>query len=178
VFLGSVAVNDPKLGRRLRAMSEDAGWAVSPDDAYQGLRGLRTLTTRLERHGASALQVARWLADQPGVARVLHPALPGCPGHEIWARDFTGACGLFAVVLEPATQAAVNVLLDALELFGLGFSWGGFESLAVYSDPQLARRAFPAQFEGPLLRLHIGLEDPTDLTADLERGLAALHDTR
>jgi len=178
VFLGSVATNDRKLAQQLTTMTQDAGWAVAPDDAYQGLRGLRTLTTRLERHGRSGLQVAEWLQQQPGVARVLHPALPGSPGHEIWARDFSGASGLFGVVMQPAPERAVHAFLDALKLFGLGFSWGGFESLAVYSDPQLARRVFQPGFEGPLLRFHIGLEDPRDLIADLERGFQAFHQAR
>ena len=173
MFMGSVATGDPDLARQLQRMTEDAGWAVAPDDAYLALRGLRTLTTRLKRHDESGVQVAEWLEGQPGVARVLHPALPGSTGHEVWARDFCGASGLFGVVLEPAPQAAVNALLDALQLFGLGFSWGGFESLAIYSDPQLKRRKYPPDHGGPLLRLHVGLEDPADLIADLERGLAA-----
>ena len=178
VFLGSVATNDARLAGLLTAMSEDAGWAVAPDDAYLALRGLRTLPTRMARHAEAGLQVARWLQAQAGVARVLHPALPGCPGHEIWARDFSGASGLFGVVLAPASEAAVHALLDALKLFGLGFSWGGFESLAIYCDPQLKRRRQPPNFDGPLLRLHIGLEDPADLIDDLGRGLDAFRAAR
>jgi cystathionine beta-lyase len=105
---------------------------------------------------------------------VLHPALPDDPGHALWKRDFTGACGLFGVVLKPASQRAVHAFLDALEIFGLGFSWGGYESLAIHCDPQLKNRAVPAKLEGPLLRLHIGLESPADLIIDLERGFTAL----
>jgi len=152
----------------------DVGWSVSPDDAYTMLRGLRTLATRMPRHEANGLAVARWLDQRPEVARVLHPALPDDPGHAIWKRDFTGACGLFGVVLKPTTQRSVHAFLDALTLFGLGFSWGGFESLAIHCDPQLKSRSTPVNFEGPLLRLHIGLEDPIDLIGDLERGFRAL----
>ena len=175
VFMGSVAVSDPALAARLKAGARDNGWAVSPDDAYQMQRGLRTLEARLARHGASGLEVARWLASQPEVARVLHPGLPGSPDHALFARDFSGPNGLFGFELAPAPQAAVHALLDALELFGLGFSWGGFESLAIHCDPQLktARTAEPWKSGGPIVRLHVGLEDPADLTADLRRGLDA-----
>jgi cystathionine beta-lyase len=175
VFMGSVAVADPALASRLRIGVRDTGWSVSPDDAYQMLRGLRTLETRLARHGASGLEVARWLEGQPEVARVLHPALPGSPDQALFARDFTGPNGLFSLELAPAPARAVNVLLDALELFGLGFSWGGFESLAIPCDPQLtfARSVEPWSAAGPVVRLHVGLEDPADLIADLRRGLDA-----
>jgi cystathionine beta-lyase len=149
------------------------GWAVSGDDAYQILRGLRTLTTRMARHDASALTVAAWLTDQPEVARVLHPALPGDADHALWKRDYKGACGLFSFVLKPAPEAAVKAFLDALALFGLGFSWGGFESLAISCDPQLKVRKVRVDYGGPLIRLHVGLEDPADLTADLRKGLDA-----
>ncbi|HTI67418.1 MAG TPA: cystathionine beta-lyase [Caulobacteraceae bacterium] len=175
VFMGSAATADAGLAARLKATVRDSGWAVSPDDAYQMLRGLRTLTARLDRHGASGLEVARWLAAQPEVARVLHPALPAFPDHGLWARDFSGANGLFSVELRPAPPAAALAMLDALELFGLGFSWGGFESLAIHCDPQLktSRTAEPWAARGPLVRLHVGLEDPADLIADLRRGLDA-----
>ncbi|MBS0361149.1 MAG: cystathionine beta-lyase [Proteobacteria bacterium] len=173
VFMGSAAVNDPKLARALDDGIHNLGWAVSGDEAYQVLRGLRTLPTRLARHGESALKIANWLAGRPEVVRVYHPALPGAPGHELWKRDFTGACGLFAFALKPAPAAAVDALLDALRLFGLGFSWGGFESLAIACDPQLKVRKFNPDYGGPLVRLHIGLEDPDDLIADLAHGLAA-----
>jgi cystathionine beta-lyase len=175
VFMGSACVSDPKLVKALDDAILNFGWAVSPDDAYQALRGLRTLPTRMARHGESGLKVADWLSRRPEVAGLLHPALEGSPDHALWARDFTGACGLFGVVLRPAPHRAVNALLDGLTLFGLGFSWGGFESLAISADPQLSHRRFPTRFEGPLLRLHVGLEDPDDLIADLRVGLAAFN---
>ncbi len=174
VFMGSAAAVDPVLCAALDQAIWDFGWSVAAEDAYQMLRGLRTLPTRMARHGASSLAVARWLADQPEVLRVLHPALPGAPDHEIWKRDYTGAAGLFGVVLKPAPAAKVRDLLDALTLFGLGFSWGGFESLALDCDHQLVHRKFHTAYGGPVLRLNIGLEDPGDLIEDLRRGLDAL----
>lgn len=173
LFMGSAAARDPALARKLADGVNHMGWAVSGDDAYQMLRGLRTLPLRLEKQGASGLGVAAWLRDQPEVAQMLHPALPGCPDHELWARDYKGACGLFGFVLRPAPQAAVNAFLDALQLFGLGFSWGGFESLAIVCDPQLRVRQHAREYGGPLIRLHVGLEDPDDLIADLRQGLDA-----
>ena len=176
-FMGSATTLDTVIGDQLGNAMWDIGWSVSPDDAYTMLRGLRTLTTRLPRHHENGLAIARWLQQRPEVARVLHPALPEDPGHALWKRDFTGACGLFGVVLNPAREKAVHAFLDALQLFGLGFSWGGYESLAIHCDPQLKSRSFPVGLEGPLLRLHIGLESPADLIADLERGFAALNAT-
>ncbi len=173
-FMGSVAVRDPALARALDDLLHDMGWAVSPDDAYLMLRGLRTLEVRLKAHEAGGLHVARWLQGRPEVAQVLHPALEDSPDHALFRRDYTGANGLFGLVLRPASKRQVHAFLDALRLFGLGFSWGGFESLAVHCDPQLRRTAAPAGLPGPLLRLHVGLEDADDLTADLERGFAAL----
>ena len=173
-FMGSVAVRDPALARALDDLLHDMGWAVAPDDAYLMLRGLRTLACRLEAHEAGGLHVARWLRARPEVADVLHPALEASPDHALFRRDYTGANGLFGVVLQPASKRQVAAFLDALRLFGLGFSWGGFESLAVNCDPQLRRTAAPARLAGPLLRLHVGLEDQDDLTADLERGFDAL----
>jgi cystathionine beta-lyase len=174
VFMGSVATTDPKLCEAMDHAIWDFGWAVAAEDAYQMLRGLRTLPTRMARHGASSLAVARWLTGQPEVAQVLHPALPGAPDHALWARDYTGGAGLFAVVLKRRPKKAVHALLDALRLFGLGFSWGGFESLALDCDHQFAVRRFRPKFPGPVLRLNIGLEDPGDLIDDLRRGLDAL----
>jgi cystathionine beta-lyase len=171
VFLGSMATNDPALARALDAVIEDMGWFVSPDDAFLGLRGLRTLRARLAQHEASGLQVARWLAEQPEVARVLHPALPDFPDHALWKRDFTGACGLFGVELKPASWDAAHAFANALELFGGGVSWGGYESLMIPCRAQLERRAFPETWEGQLMRVHVGLEAPEDLIADLRRGL-------
>lgn len=172
VFMGSAAARDPKLAKALEDGVLHLGWAVAGEEAYQMLRGLRTLPTRLARHGASGLAVAHWLAQQPQVGRVLHPGLPGAPGHDLWARDFSGACGLFAFTLTPGPDAAVNAFLDALKLFGLGFSWGGFESLAIVCDPQINSRKFRRDYGGPLIRLHVGLEDPKDLMDDLEQALA------
>ena len=174
IFMGSAATTDPKLSDALDHAIWNFGWAVSPDDAYQVLRGLRTLPTRMARHQASGLTVADWLSRQPQVAEVLHPALPSSPDHELWKRDSTGAGGLFSVVLQPCSKAAALAFLDALELFGLGFSWGGFESLALDADPQFDVRQTPPSFAGPVVRLNIGLEDPEDLMDDLRRALVAL----
>ena len=173
-FMGSAATNDPAIGQQMADAMWDIGWSVSPDDAYTMLRGLRTLAIRLPRHQAAGLEVARWLQDHPAVSRVLHPALESDPGHALWKRDFTGACGLFGLVLKPASDGAVYAMLDNLDLFGLGFSWGGYESLAIPCDPQLKTRTLAVSLEGPLLRLHIGLEHPSDLIADLDQGLARL----
>jgi cystathionine beta-lyase len=150
------------------------GLCVGPDDMYLGLRGLRTMGVRLAQHQVSGIKVARWLAGRPEVARVLHPALSSDPGHALWKRDFAGASGLFAVVLMPVAAEAVAAMLDGLELFGMGYSWGGFESLILPFDPSEYRTATKWQGEGPALRLHIGLEDVDDLKADLEAGFARL----
>ncbi len=176
VFMGSAAARDDRLAEALDHAIWDFGWAVSPEDAYQMLRGLRTLPTRMARHEASGLAVAAWLAGRSQVAQVLHPALPGAPDHEVWRRDFTGAAGLFGVVLKPCHTRAVHAFLDGLRLFGLGFSWGGFESLALDCDPQFGVRVQRPRFAGPVVRLNVGLEDPDDLIADLERSLKFLSD--
>jgi len=173
VFMGSAAAADEAIARQLADGVLHMGWAVSGDDAYMMLRGLRTLPVRLARQGESGVKVAAWLGGRPQVGQMLHPALPGAPGHEIWARDFTGASGLFAFTLKPAPAAATAAFLDALTLFGLGFSWGGFESLAIDCDPQLKCRTHRHDYGGALIRLHIGLEDPDDLTEDLAQALAA-----
>ena len=172
-FMGSVAVRDPSLGERLLQTGWDTGWAVSPDDCYTVLRSLRTLPLRLARHGVSALQVAEWLAGQPEVAQVLCAALPASPGHAIWRRDFSGTNGLVGLVLKPGPARAADAFLDALRLFQLGFSWGGFESLAVSGDPQVRNPGRGWRADGALMRLHVGLEAPEDLTADLRGGLDA-----
>jgi cystathionine beta-lyase len=173
LFMGSASTREAAVAGKLKLVVRDAGWSVAPDDAYWMLRGLRTLEARLERHGASGLAVARWLAEQPEVARVLHPALPDFPDHALFARDFKGPNGLFSFELASGDEAGLHRFLDALELFGLGFSWGGFESLAIHADPQLrtARTVEPWRAAGPLVRLHIGLEDPGDLIADLRQAL-------
>jgi len=173
LLMGSIAVADPAVGRPVAETIEDLGWRVSPDDAWLALRGLRTLPLRYAEQARSALVVAKWLQARPEVARVLHPALPGAPGHDLWRRDYTGAASIFGVVMKGGSEAAAHALMSALELFGLGYSWGGFESLITHETGQLAFRRAPAALEGELLRLHIGLEDPADLIADLEAGLAA-----
>jgi cysteine-S-conjugate beta-lyase len=171
VMLGSVTVR-PEWEARLDQTIKVLGQTASPDDAWLALRGLRTLSVRLRRHGESALAVARWLKEQPQVARVLHPALPDCPGHEYWTRDFSGASGLFSFVLKGGAKAARNALIERLEHFGIGYSWGGFESLAVPADPK-GRTLTRPEAEGPAVRLSIGLEEPEDLIADLAQALAA-----
>ncbi|HEX5007185.1 MAG TPA: cystathionine beta-lyase [Hyphomonadaceae bacterium] len=174
VINGAILTNREDLIARLKETIADLGLNVSPDDASTTLRGLRTLETRMARHQAGALDIARWLKKRPEVQRVLHPALDDDPGHALWKRDFSGSSGLFSVVLKPASTGQVNAFLDRLELFGLGFSYGGFESLAIYCDPQLKRSATKPSFGGPLIRLSIGLEDPADLIADLEQAFSAL----
>ena len=173
LMLGTVSAN-AQWWPRLRATVETMGLCVGPDDIYLGLRGLRTMGVRLAQHQAAGLKVARWLAGRAEVARVLHPALENDPGHALWRRDYTGACGLFSIVLRPAPQAAAHAFLDALTLFGIGASWGGFESLAIPFDCTQIRTATAWAPGGPTVRLHIGLEDVDDLIADLERGFAAL----
>jgi cystathionine beta-lyase len=170
VFGGAACSNDAGLNARIDAYLRDFGIGVSPDDAYFMLRGIRTLDVRLARHGENALKVAQWLQQQSEVHQVLCPALPGAPGHDLWKRDFTGLNGLFGLVLKPGK---VEAFIDALTLFGLGFSWGGFESLAIHCDPQLAYRGKAGAYPGPLVRLHVGLEDPADLIADLRKALDA-----
>lgn len=171
VMLGSVTANEAHW-KTLEQTSRAFGQHVSPDDAWLAARGLRTMGVRLRQHEQSGLKVARWLAEQPQVARVLHPALPDCPGHEHWARDFNGASGLFSFILKGGDEAARAKLIDGLEHFGIGYSWGGFESLALPVDPAKLRTATRCEYEGPMVRLHVGLEDPDDLIADLARGLA------
>jgi cystathionine beta-lyase len=177
VMLGTVSANATSW-QRLHDTVEMMGLCVGPDDMYLGLRGLRTLGVRLAQHQASGLKVARWLAARPEVARVLHPALESDPGHAIWKRDYEGACGLFSIVLEPAPRKAVHALVDALKVFGIGISWGGYESLAVPFDCSSMRSATVWAPGGPTVRFHIGLEDVDDLIGDLERGFSAFAATR
>jgi cysteine-S-conjugate beta-lyase len=172
VLNGAILANDDKLIARIKETIADIGSNVSADDAFTTLRGLRSLSARMEKHQASGLEVARWLKSHASVQRVIHPALPDDPGHAIWKRDFSGASGLIGVVLKQMPTKQVHVFLDALELFGLGFSYGGFESLAIHCDPQLKRTAAKPTFGGPLIRLSIGLEEPGDLIADLEQALS------
>ncbi|USU11816.1 cystathionine beta-lyase [Sphingomonadaceae bacterium OTU29THOMA1] len=172
VMLGSVTAA-PGHFAKLRDMSHLLGQVASPDDSWLGSRGLRTMAVRLAQHQRSALEIARWLEGRPEVAQVLHPALPSCPGHDVWVRDFKGSSGLFSFVLNGGDEAARAVLIDRLDLFGIGYSWGGFESLAIPADPARIRTAAPRDYAGPLVRLQIGLEDSADLIADLDHGLAA-----
>jgi cystathionine beta-lyase len=169
LMLGAVTATEP-FAQRLERTRRVLGQTAGPDDAWLALRGLRTLAVRLARHQESGLRVARWLAEQPQIARILHPALPSCPGHEHFVRDFKGATGLFSLVLAGGDDAAAARFIERLALFGIGYSWGGFESLAV--PARFTRTCAAPDYEGPLVRLHIGLEDADDLIADLEQALA------
>jgi cystathionine beta-lyase len=171
VMMGSVTSTNEHW-ESLTATTRALGQHVSPDDAYLALRGLRTLGVRMKRHEENALVVARWLREQPQVAKMLHPAFDECPGHSLWKRDFRGSSGLFSFVLRGGDDGARARLIDGLEHFGLGFSWGGYESLALPIDPERVRSVSKAKEEGPMVRLHVGLEDPEDLIADLAAGLA------
>lgn len=170
LMMGSATATKALLPR-LKAATYRLGHTVSPDDAALALRGLRTLAVRLDRQEASALAIARWLAAHPAVDQVLHPALPSHPGHALWRRDFTGASGLFSVVLKRGSRHQLGALIDDLQHFGIGFSWGGFESLALPVKLDGCRSVTTLPFTGPIVRLSIGLEDPGDLIADLASGL-------
>lgn len=174
IMFGTISANAkawPLIAETIRLLGVCAG----PDDVFLALRGLRTLAVRLAQHYRSGLEMARWLATRPEVVRVLHPALESDPGYTIWKRDFTGASGLFSIVLKPAPQKAVDALLDTVTLFGMGFSWGGFESLVIPFDCAPYRSATKWAPGGPTLRLHIGLENVEDLKSDLERGFEAFN---
>jgi cysteine-S-conjugate beta-lyase len=175
ILIGSITVNTEEDWLTLHAGARGLGQYASPDDCWLTLRGLRTMGVRLAHQQQAGLQVARWLAARAEVARVHHPALPGAPGHEIWKRDFTGACSLFGVEFKPDyTAESTHAFCEALALFGIGASWGGFESLALPTSGFVTRTAGGTQFAGPLVRLHIGLEDVADLLADLDQALAVL----
>ncbi len=175
IVLGAVAVNSEKDWKWLRLGALELGNYASPDDCWLALRGLRTLHVRLKAQEAAGLRVAEWFAGRPEVARVLHPALPSCPGHEVFKRDFTGSCGLFGVAFQPQfSPAAVVRMVDSLQLFGIGASWGGYESLVLPTTGTIRRSEGTGVFEGEMARFHIGLENVDDLIEDLERGLAAL----
>ena len=174
IMFGTISANEkawPLVWDTVRLTGVCAG----PDDVFLALRGMRTLAVRLAQHYRSGVEMARWLAARPEVTRVLHPALETDPGHAIWKRDYTGASGLFSIVLKPKPQAAVDGMLDTLKLFGMGYSWGGFESLAIPFDCSEYRSATKWAPGGPTMRLHIGLENVEDLKADLDRGFAAFN---
>jgi cysteine-S-conjugate beta-lyase len=172
VLIGTVTVNNDDDWATLHATARGLGQYASPDDCWLTLRGMRTLAVRLQAQMEAAIHVGHWLRQQPEVAQVLHPALPGAPGHELWRRDFTGACSLFGVEFKPEFSAtSTHKFVEALELFGIGASWGGFESLAVPTSGFITRTTGSGKFAGPVVRLHIGLEDVDDLTADLRQGL-------
>ena len=179
LMMGSAAAG-PAWHGKLRRRAQQLGQVVSPDDAALALRGLRTMGLRLRQETESALAIARWLSDQPQVARVLCPMLPGAAGHDLWRRDFTGGCGLFSFVLRGGSSASRDAFIDALRLFGIGYSWGGFESLAIPVDPAPIRTAtaWPPAGSDPAdrfgVRLSIGLEDTDDLIADLAQAFAAI----
>jgi cystathionine beta-lyase len=170
VMLGSVTATEPAW-KKLAKTAQLHGQYVSPDDAYLAARGLRTMGVRLRRHEDSAIKIARWLQDQAQVGQVLHPAFKDCPGHAFWKRDFTGSSGLFSFLLKDADDAAANRFVESLDLFGIGYSWGGFESLALPVHPERSRTVSRHPASGAVVRLHIGLEDTDDLIADLEQGL-------
>jgi cystathionine beta-lyase len=174
-MMGVVSTGEA-LYAQLRHGMQDLGAFISPDDCYQGLKGLRTLSVRLERHQANAMRLATWLQARPEVERVLYPALPEDPGHALWRRDFLGASGLFGVLLKPCPKEAWHALVDGLELFGLGASWGGYESLIMPNHPERYRTATAWDAAFPSLRIHAGLEDPDDLIVDLEAGFARLNE--
>ena len=171
-MLGVVNAVGAETIAKLDACHIAAGLCPGPEDVFLALRGLRTLGVRLARHQASARILAEWLAGRPEVARVLYPALPTDPGHAIWKRDFTGASGLFSIVLKPMSKPALAAFVDHLSLFAMGYSWGGFESLILPFDPSGYRSATRWEAEGPALRIHTGLEDIDDLKADLDAGFA------
>ncbi|PVH30238.1 cystathionine beta-lyase [Pararhodobacter oceanensis] len=171
-MLGVISTNAETYDAVRRA-SQDLGACAGIEECNLGLRGLRTLQVRLERHAATGLVLAEWLAAQPQIARVLHPALPSCPGHAHWKRDFDGAAGLFSVELTSRDPQAKRAFIDALEMFKIGFSWGGYESLVLPMNPA-ARELSRWQELGPVVRLQVGLEDPQDLLEDLQQALAKL----
>lgn len=168
-MLGAVSAN-ADYARPLRRTAVQMGYCAGPDDVYLGLRGMRTLRVRLERHAANAEALCDWLRGRDEVVRLMYPPLPDDPGHAIWRRDFRGASGLFGMVLGPCSRDALAAMLDGLELFGMGFSWGGYESLILPTDPAAHRSATAWHAEGPTLRIHAGLEAVTDLIDDLEAG--------
>ena len=173
-LVGSITSADEQTARKIYYALLQLGANVSADDAYLALRGMRTLAVRLERHQENALELAKWLRKRGEVAEVLHPAFKTCPGHAFWRRDFTGASGLFGVVLNETPPAALKAFFNAFKHFGIGFSWGGFESLCVPVHPEKHRITSPPTAKGPVLRIHAGLEDVEDLKIDLDRAFSAM----
>lgn len=173
-LIGTISSADEETAKAIFQALLQLGSNVSADDAYLTLRGARTLAARLARHQETGLKLAKWMARRPEVERVLHPALKSCPGHAQWKRDFSGSSGLFGVVLKPVALPALKAFFNAFKLLGIGFSWGGFESLCVHVRPETTRTAKPWREEGPTIRIHAGLEDGDDLIADLERAFAAM----
>jgi cystathionine beta-lyase len=175
VLLGSATTADEAHWKKLRDAALALGFYASPDDCWLALRGLRTMAVRLAHQERSGLEIASWFAARPEICRVLHPALPGAPGHDLWKRDFSAACSLFGVVFHPRYKPEdTHRFVDALKLFGIGASWGGFESLALPTTGFIARTAGSGELGGPAVRFHIGLEDTGDLVADLEQAMEAL----
>lgn len=173
VMIGAVTATEEYYSR-IEMTSWDLGHSLSPDDAWLGSRGIRTMAVRLKQHEESALKIASWLKEQPQVGRMLHPAFPDCPGHEYWKRDFRGSSGLFSFELKGADRPARNAFVERLQLFGIGYSWGGYESLVLPVHFDHPRTASPQDWGGPIVRLQIGLEDVDDLIADLEQALTAV----
>lgn len=179
LLLGAITTNSDEDWQRLRSTAVTLGQYASPDDCWLALRGLRTLRVRMAEHMRAGIEVAQWLRGRPEVGEVLHPALPGAPGHDLWKRDFSGACSLFSVALDPSySYDDMVALIDALKLFGIGASWGGFESLVMPTTRTITRQHHREHPAGPMLRLHVGLEDTRDLIADLEAGFAVLNKIR
>ena len=173
-MMGLIGCRDAEVEKAVRTMAHLLGQCAGPDDCYLALRGLRTLPLRLKAHWEAGVEIAKWLQSRPEVARVLHPALPDDPGHERWRRDFTGACGLFGVILNPAPREAVAAMVENMHLFKMGFSWGGYESLMIPTTPETSRTATEWTADGQCLRLHIGLEAIEDLIMDLTEGFGRL----
>lgn len=173
-MLGAIVTRDKKMFDAVKTMAVALGNSPGADEVFLGLRGLRTLSVRLARHQETGIKLAQWLAGRREVSRVIHPALPSDANHALWTRDFSGANGLFAMILRPVPDAAVCAMLDGMKLFGMGFSWGGFESLILPVEPWISRTATKWAETGPYIRLHAGLEDAGDLIADLEAGFERL----
>lgn len=173
-LVGTITSADESAAKKIYMSLLQLGSNVSADDAFLTLRGMRTLSTRLDRHQENGLALAKWLAKRSEVERVIHPAIKGCPGHAIWKRDFTGASGLFSVVLKPVQLPALKAFFNSFKLLGIGFSWGGFESLAVHMKPENYRTAAEWKEDGPVIRFHAGLEDIDDIKADIDNAFTAM----